>query len=405
MRRLLLFLGLLAWACAACGSPASRTDEVRLWTGISDVEYPVLQQVVEAFERQNPDVRVQLLKVPFEQLRNKFLIAAPADLGPDLLMGPQDWVGVLATAGLLSPLPPGHAPGADFLPATVEAVTFDGKPYAAPLLLDCLALFRNPELMPEAPTSLPDLVRKAVEIDRRGNGVRGFYYDLQDLYFSWAFFNAEGAYVFGTRDGRTDPYDVGLDTPGAVKAALFLRSLRQEHQLVPPGATLDIAKSLYLDRKAAVILNGPWMLGDLRAAGVPYVIDPFPPTAEGRVPKPFVGVQGVMLNRRAAQREKALRLLDHLVSEESLVKLSDASGRPPARRNALRVASRNPDIAAFARLAEGATPMPNHPAVQAVWAPMQQALELITTRPGLDAEAELHATKQRILKKIQVMLE
>lgn len=406
MRRLALLLLLVAWACSACGSNVvDRGGSVRLWTGISDVEYPILVQIVEDFEKKNPDIQVDLLKVPFEQLRNKFLIAAPADLGPDLLMGPQDWVGVLATAGMLEPLPPGHAPGEDFLPATVEAVTFDGEPYAAPLLMDCLAIFRNPEILPEAPKTLPELVQKAVEIDRQGKGVRGFYYDLQDLYFSWAFFNAHGAYVFGSREGRTDPFDVGLDNQGAVEAALFLRSLRLEHRLISPGATPDIAKSLFLDRKAAMIVNGPWMLGDLRNARIPYVIDPFPPTAQGKLPKPFVGVQGIMLNKAAGQRDKALQLLAHLVSDESLVRLSEASGRPPARRSALTLASRNPDIAAFAQLADGGSPMPNHPAVQAVWEPMRQSLELITTNGAMDAEAELRATKQRIVEKIHVMLE
>lgn len=405
MRWLALLLVILAWACAGCGANAPGDDRtVRLWTGMADTEFAVLQKVVAEIERDS-GLQVQLLKVPFEQLRNKFLIAAPADLGPDLLIGPQDWVGVLATAGLLEPLPASHRPGDDFVPVSVEAMTFDGEVYAAPLFMECPALFRNPDLMPDAPTSMTDLIEKAVALDQRGEGIRGFYFELENLYFNWAFFSADGAYIFGRKDGRTDPFDVGLDTPGATRAALFLRSLRLEYDLIRPGATTDIAKSLYLDGKAATIINGPWFLGDVKGAGVPYVIEPLPPMPDGGVPRPFVTVHGIMLNRRARAREQALQLLTALMKDDSLVRLSEASGRPPARRSAFALAGKNPDIAAFARLAEAGTPMPNHPAMQAVWEPMKQTMEIVTSDGKVDAEAALRETKERIVAKIRQMME
>lgn len=406
MRWLALVLVCLALASTACGQGADgRTDgKVRLWTGMADTEFPVLQKVVRDIEART-GLEVQLLKVPFEQLRNKFLIAAPADLGPDLLIGPQDWVGVLATAGLLEPLPVSHRPGSDFFPVAVEAMTFQGEIYASPVFMECPALFRNPELMPQAPATMTELVERSVALDREGNGIRGFYFDLENLYFNWAFFSAQGAYIFGQENGRTDPYDVGLDTEGATRAAEFLRDLRLEYKLIRPGATTDIAKSLYLDRKAATIINGPWFLGDVRSSQVPYVIEPLPPMPDGSVPKPFVTVHGVMLNKAAGQREKALQLLSELMKDESLVPLSEASGRPPARRSALAAAGRNPDIAAFAKLAEAGTPMPNHPAMQAVWEPMRQTMEIVTNNAGVDAQAALRETKERIVAKIRQMME
>lgn len=405
MRWLALVLVLTALACSACGQGATGDDgTVRLWTGMAETEFPVLQKVVRDIEART-GLEVQLLKVPFEQLRNKFLIAAPADLGPDLLIGPQDWVGVLATAGLLEPLPESHRPGSDFVPVAVEAMTFEGQVYASPVFMECPALFRNPDLLPEAPATMRELIDASLALDGRGDGTRGFYFDLENLYFNWAFFSAEGAYIFGQVDGRTDPFDVGLDTPGAVKAAEFLRALRLEFKLIRPGATTDIAKSLYLDGKAATIINGPWFLGDVRGSKVPYVIEPLPPMPDGSVPKPFVTVHGVMLNKAARQREKALQLLTELMKDESLVALSEASGRPPARRSAFAAAGKNPDIAAFAKLAEAGTPMPNHPAMQAVWEPMRQTMEIVTNDARVDAQAALRETKQRIVAKIRQMME
>ncbi len=402
MRRLLLLVCLLLWACVGCSSTTGQATAVRLWTGL-DAEYPVIEKVVADFQQQT-GIQVRMLKVPFEQLRNKFLIAAPADLGPDLVIGPQDWVGVLATAGQLEPIPAEVLPGPDFVPVSVQAVTFQGQVYSVPLFMECNALFRNTALMPERPRSIPELVEKAVAIQKADPKVKGFYFDLQEPYFSWPFFSAEGAWLLREKNGYTDPFDLGIHTPGSVRAAEFLRSLRSEHQLIPSGASENISRTLFQEGRAAVILNGPWMLKDAKAAGVPYAVDPFPPTASGGQPRPLVGVQGIMLNRRAARRDEALKLMAHLASVESTVAISQASGRPPVRRGALARIQSDPDIATFAMIAEQGTPMPSHPAVNAIWVPLKSALELITTGKT-PADSELRATDERIRQKIQLMLE
>jgi len=286
MRRLLLIFALLLCACPGCSSPAGQADAVRLWTGL-DAEYPVIEKVVADFQ-QRTGIKVRMLKVPFEQLRNKFLIAAPADLGPDLVIGPQDWVGVLATAGQLEPIPPEVLPGEDFVPVSVKAVTFEGQVYSVPLFMECNALFRNTALMPERPHSIPDLVARATAIQQADPKIKGFYFDLQEPYFAWPFFSAEGAWLLGARNGRTDPFDVGINNPGSVRAAEFLRSLRMEHHLIPPGASENISRTLFQEGRAAVIINGPWMLKDAKAAGVPYAVEPLSPHRQRR-PAPSPG--------------------------------------------------------------------------------------------------------------------
>ncbi len=413
MRRLAILLIFATCLCAACGTDAGRADVVRLWTGL-DAEFPVIQKVVADFQQQT-GVKVEMLKVPFEQLRNKFLIAAPAGLGPDLLIGPQDWVGVLATAEQLEPIPDEALPGDDFVPVAVQAVRFQGKVYSLPLFMECNALFRNTALMPTRPATMSDLVKASVDIQKRSPEVKGFYFDLQEPYFAWPFFSAEGAYLLGEKDGATNPKDVGVATPGAVRAAEFLRSLRLEHRLIPSGVSENISRTLFLENKAAVIINGPWILANLRDTNqklveqgkspLPYTVDPFPPTASGGQPRPLVGVQGLMLNRRAARRADALRLMQFLASDDSTVAISQASGRPPVRRGALERIRSNRDIAAFARIAEQGVPMPSHPAVNAVWTPLKSALELITTGTSPDAGAELRSTAKRIEQKIKLMLE
>lgn len=386
-----------------CQSAQRSPDEAILWTGFEN-ELPTLVRLADEFSRQSGK-KVRIVKVPFSSLRDKYLIAAPAGQGPDLLIGPQDWVGVLKTAGMIEPLPAGTLDRPDdFMPVTLQAMTFQGKLYAVPLVAQCVALIRNPELVPRHPRNLEDLVALAHQAQVGDH--YGFYYELKDLYFSWPFFATYGAYLFGTTpDGQLNPSDLGLATPGAVKAGEFLRRLTAEG-LVPSDASNDLARSLYLEGRAGMILNGPWFLKELRSAKVGYVIEPVPGVGEAPAPC-LVTVEGVMLNNRAIAREPAVEFLKFMARPEVQEQIALASGRPPANKVALEAAGRDPvvgpDLLAFARVVEVGIPMPNHPALSPVWDEMKQAVELITK--GRPAGPQLDLTQQRVVKRIRQMME
>jgi len=46
---------------------------------------------------------VNQVPVDFNNLQNKFLTAAPQGQGPDIVIGPHDWIGQFAKAGLIDP--------------------------------------------------------------------------------------------------------------------------------------------------------------------------------------------------------------------------------------------------------------------------------------------------------------
>ena len=154
-------------------------------------------------------------------------------------------------------------------------------------------------------------------------------------------------------------------------------------------------------------LNGPWFLKDLRQAGVPYVIEPVPGLDVDPAPC-LVTVEGVMLNNRAIARQVSLEFLRFLATPRAQVQIALASGRPPANRLALEEAGRDlqvgPDLLAFARVVEAGIPMPNHPAVSAVWEDMKQTVELIT-KGEVQPSVQLPLTRQRIQKRIRQMME
>ena len=407
MRRLVFFFSLaifISLICAGCTQRSS--DSIKVWTGM-DAEYPTLLAQCQDFEKQTGK-KIELLKVPFNDLRNKYLIAAPAGLGPDIVIGAQDWVGILATAGLLDPIPQTAIKSEDFFPAAIESVKFDHQVYMAPLCMESLALFRNKKYMPERPASLEELVSEAEKIQHETNDeVKGFYFEVKNAYFSMPFLTADGGYMLGKdKNGDYCATDIGLANEGAVKGAEFLRSLVQTHKLFQVGATDNLAQTIFIQNKAAVVIQGPWFLDALHKSkeNIDYAIEPFPPTASGNIPHPILGVQGFMLNKYSPRKDDAAQLISFLESDKNMADMSLASGRPPTTPKALELCRNNKDIADFTEICKEAIPMPTNPASAQIWEPTKQSLELICGGK-VEIRQELAENKERILQSINLMLE
>ena len=78
---------------------------------------------------------------------------------------------------------------------------------------------------------------------------------------------ATAAWVFEDREGRptsgADSRPVpALDTPQAVAAYRFIKSLRDEHGVVPANCDYELADALFKSGRAAMIINGDWSWAD-----------------------------------------------------------------------------------------------------------------------------------------------
>jgi len=136
--------------------------------------------------------------------------------------------------------------------------------------------------------------------------------------------------------------------------------------------------------KAAMIVDGPWALRDLKASGIGFKVAPIPGHS-GTAARPLVGVHGFMLRRSSSNRLLAKELIErYWLAPEALVELVRLDPKLPATKSGLqRAIEIEPLLAAFATSVENGLPMPNTPAMAAVWPVMDGALhEIITDAPG-----------------------
>jgi maltose/maltodextrin transport system substrate-binding protein/arabinogalactan oligomer/maltooligosaccharide transport system substrate-binding protein len=375
---------------AAEAAPAEGSATLTIWA--DEVRAPVLETLTAPFSEQY-GVQVNVVQKGYDSLRNDFKVAAPTGEGPDILLGAHDWLGELIASGLLAEVSLGDK--ADlFAPNAVEAFTYtDGKLYGMPQATENVVLYYNTELVPEPPATFDEVKTLSAELQEAGNQY-GFLIQTSDPYHFYGIQTAFDGYVFGQTDtGAWNPEDVGLDSEGTIAAFEWLDSM-YEDGLLDPGSNIDggLLLSAFQNGDAAMVISGPWALSGFRTAEVPYAIAPIPAgVAPGR---PFLGVQGFMINAFSQNQLLAQTFLQQFVAtDETMQAFYDRDPRPPAYLP-LAETIEDVDIAAIVEAGAVADPMPNIPEMNSVWAAWGDAMTLISNQTQEPPEALTNAQAQ-----------
>ena len=351
--------------------PVTRADaDLVIWA--DDTRAPALEPVVAAFQDEY-GITVAIQEVGFGDIRDGVKLAAPAGEGPDVFIGAHDWLGELYVNGLVAPIDLGDNADQFFGPA-IQAFTYDGELVGMPYASENVAFVYNPELVPEAPTTWDEVIAIATELEDAGTVKNGWVMQQADAYHYFPFMTSFGGYIFGVTEEGYDPDDVGLDSPGSLAAATFMdQAVKDGHMIA--GADYDTMHALYEAGDAAMIITGPWALPRIRESGIPYAVAAIPGETESA--KPFLGVQGFMINNFSENKLLAEAFLNEFVATEEVMQaIYDVDPRPSAYLP-VREAITDADLAAFAAAGSEGLPMPAIPEMSAVWGAMNDAITLV----------------------------
>jgi maltose/maltodextrin transport system substrate-binding protein len=359
------------------------SQTLTVWSSEKQVDF--IKRIGQEFTR-DTGINVDVQMVTFGDIKSKFLTAAQAGEGPDIIVGAHDWVGELALNGLLEPIPQSAIELDKFAPSGIQAFTYEGKLYGLPYAIEAVGLFYNRDYVSddEVPTNIDDLMALAKEFTT--DETVGFAVTPNDFYQTYGFFSGYGAYVFDY-DPQTgyDITDIGMNNEGAIKAGYLLKSFFDEG-IMPQGMNYNIMDSMFMDGLAAMIINGPWAVKAYLDAGINFGVLPLTKMElePGKTMKPFVGVQGMMINSRSENKAFAMEfIINYLATAEGIYEFYIADPRLPARNDVSQIIEEQGGpvpadiVAAFTESAAGGEPMPNIPAMQSVWQPMNDALNNI----------------------------
>lgn len=362
-----------------------------VWT--SEKQVDILQALGQEFKAKY-GVEVEVQYVPFGDIKPKFLTAAPQGQGADIIVGAHDWVGELVANGLLEPIP-SFAEINQFFESGLEAFSYGGKLYGLPYALEAIALIYNKDYVSQPPKSIEELIAMAKSIEKEfGGEVRGLIFPATTFYFAVPFIFGHGGYVFKSTPTGLDVKDIGLANEGAVKGLALLKRFVDEG-IIKPGDNYEIMDSMFRDGRAAMIINGPWAIKAYADAGIDYGVALIPNVAPNLVARPFVGVQGFMVNTKSANLLLAKEfLINYIAKKDTMHRIYLADPRLPARKDVLELVKENPDVVAFTLSAGNGIPMPNVPQMGFVWGAMDDALNLVVNGRATPAEAAKNAVER-----------
>lgn len=337
---------------------APQAGTLSIWA--DDSTAPVLQGMAGDLWA---DHQITLTVTVQNNIRDNFVAAVAAGTAPDMIVVPHDQLGGLVADSLMAPLTL-NGQDAQFLPAAVEASTFNGQLYGVPWAVESLGFFYNTDLVPTPPTTWEQVRSIGENLIASGDvdyimSITGPTYDLYPL------FTAFGGYIFGQdADGNWDVQDLGVDSPGMIAGLQWLVD-RRAAGFIPTDMDWANNHALFETGKTPFIMAGPWALDRIRASGVHYAITGFPSQVQAGVP--FMGALVMAVNAASANIANAEIFLDeYLITEPTMTALAQATKRPPAYLPAIANIS-DPDMLALAQIAGAASPMPSIPEMGAVW--------------------------------------
>jgi maltose-binding protein MalE len=359
---------------AAPTLPGSVEGTITVWADGNRAK--VLTKLGADFTKKyNVPVRVQEVS----DIRQNFKIAGPAGNGPDILVGAHDWIGELVANGLLASLDL-KAMEAKFDPVGIKGFTYSGKVYGMPYATEAIALYYNKDLVKEAPKTWEDLKKVAKDLQDSKKVEQGIILMQGDAYHNQPMLTGFGGFIFGrTADGSYDPKNVGVDSEGGLAAAQEIGDMVKSG-LLKGGFDYGATMTAFKDKKVAFIITGPWQLSDFRKAGVNYGVAKIP--AMKGAARPFVGVQGFMVNAKSKNDALAKAFLTEFVAtSDTMQALFDADPRPSAWLETAK-SIKDADIATFGASAADGDPMPAIPEMGSVWDAMGNAYTLLLQAKG-----------------------
>jgi multiple sugar transport system substrate-binding protein len=126
-----------------------------------------MQSLIDGFERQNPNIKIDYTKQDIKQYRERLLTRIANGNGPDIFRFHNSWYPMYS--GILLPLPTDTLTPADFkktfYPVAQKDLIRNGAIYGIPLEIDTLALYTNSQLFQAAglqpPTNWNDFINDA----------------------------------------------------------------------------------------------------------------------------------------------------------------------------------------------------------------------------------------------------
>lgn len=401
-------------AAKSSGSKAKKAPkkpaQLTLWVNDDATQAAAIKTITDNYTKKT-GIKVVLTRVNMTDQAKKLAVAGPQGKGPDLFFQPHDRIGDLVTQGLAAPIDPyiTNSDKSGYSPTAIKAVSFKYQEgslgdttakthlYGFPAVVETYALFYNKDMVKSVPKTFDDLKKQAKAMTNASQKKYGVLFEGANFYYTYPFLKNFGGYIFGGESGNYNASDLGVANAGAVKGMKYLQSFYTEG-LLPKSVNTDIVNGLFTQKKAAMVISGPWSIPSYKQAlGDKLATAPLP-TMNGKPTTSFSGVKSWMLSYYSKNKYWAADLAKYMTNDASSKIYFDKAGEMVPRPSVLDNLT-DPIYKGFTEQIKYAEPMPNISAMAQVWTPMGNAQTFIAQ--GKDVQKALTDAKKQIQQQIK----
>ena len=307
---------------------ASSDDKIVLSVSVmaNEEEKKIFEDAIDRFETAHPDCTVDASYTSgstWGEYCDKLLIQIGSGEAPDVIHVAIEGTQMLVKNNVLLSLddmiaadPDGQAMLDDFVDATTDVFTIDGKLYELPTDCNDAVVHVNTKMFQDAGIEIPydgwtwDEFRSIAKQLTTGEGdskVYGFATSLAPSWLAGWFMSNGSDYI------NSDWTDSNLSDPKALETVEFLNNLVNEDKSMPVPETTTDATSLFAAGRVAMIATGIWPFPSYRANGFEDVdVVPMPTNSEDA--KVGFGVGGVGIYSKSKHPQEAYELMKELTS-------------------------------------------------------------------------------------------
>lgn len=153
-------MGALVMAVSSCGGSGEDGDTVELrfsWWG-SDERHETLQEVIEVFEEENPDIRIAGDYTDWDSYWDRLATSTAANDAPDIVMQDEQYLREYAERGAMVDLDElgDELDLSDMDPLIADSGDLDGQTFGAATGVNAYPILADPEAFEEAGVDMPD---------------------------------------------------------------------------------------------------------------------------------------------------------------------------------------------------------------------------------------------------------
>jgi multiple sugar transport system substrate-binding protein len=348
LRWLILPCSALAGLALATAKAEVTTVEVVHYFN-SGGQVPALEQTQKDFEAANPDIKIHYTYVPFAELVSRTLQMAAVHKPPAIAAIDNPDVLRVAKAGVLKDISAEVAKFElwnDMYPGPKAAVTDGSKVYGVPIGSNSLALYYNKKMLADAGVSSPpqtwDQLSEAAAKTAKSPvyGIAFSAVNSEEGTWQWEPFLWSNGGTLSDLDSK--------NAAGALQLWVDWVKKGSASRDVVNWVQGDVANQ-FNGGRAATMVMGPWMLGEVKKSGIDFGIVTIPVPKEGG--KPVVGLGGevwCVLKGDPKVEQAALKFVAFTQEPERLRKICDTFNYISSIRSvAKQQGEANPELQPF----------------------------------------------------------